>query len=112
MNYHSILIVFFVLFTLVTIIDFRKRSISGEFFLASNFLTVIAIIFLVNEGLLTNVTNALGVTLPSNLILFCISTLGLLLSYSINKELRFLRERIVVLAQEVALIKGELKDGD
>jgi hypothetical protein len=58
------------------------------------------------------VTNALGVTLPSNLILFCISTLGLLLSYSINKELRFLRERIVVLAQEVALIKGELKDGD
>ena len=112
MRYHAIFLLFFLLFSLVTVIDFRKRNISGEFFLASNFLSLLAMFFLVNEGLLLAVTKALGVMLPSNLILFSVSILGLLLSYSINKELRFLRERIVILAQEIALIKEEIRDED
>jgi len=106
MRYQYLFIVFFLIFSAFTVLDFRRRRISGEYFLAANSISGVAITFLANENLLIKVSNILGITLPSNLAMFSISILGLVLSYAINKELRALANKVALLAQEIALLKN------
>lgn len=95
---------------IVLLIDFRSRRITGEYLIAASALSFLAVFFTIKTNLLENIAHNLGFIIPSNLILFTLATLGLLLTYRLNKQIKTIQDKLNILSQTVAL--NEIKDID
>ena len=94
----------------ILLIDFRSRRITGEYLIAASALSFFAVFFTIKTNLLENIAHNLGFIIPSNLILFTLATLGLLLTYRLNKQIKTIQDKLNILSQTVAL--NEIKDID
>jgi len=95
---------------IILLIDFRRRRITGEYLIAASVLSLLAFFFTINTNLLEVIAHSLGFIVPSNLILFALASLGLLLTYRLNKQIKNIHDKLNILAQNVAL--NETKDID
>lgn len=95
---------------IILLIDFRRRRITGEYLIAASVLSFVAAFFTIKINLLEIIAHNLGFMIPSNLILFTLATLGLLLTYRLNKQIKTIQDKLNILAQAVAL--NETKDID
>ena len=95
---------------IILLIDFRSRRITGEYLITASVLSFLAFFFSINTNLLEIIAHSLGFIIPSNLILFTLASLGLLLTYRLNKQIKTIQDKLNILAQTVAL--NETKDID
>ena len=90
----------------------RRRYLRGRFALVWILLGVGAILLALFPRLLEQAANALGVTVPLNLLLFLGSIAMLIMIMQLSAEAGRLRERTRVLAEEVALLKTIVESAD
>jgi hypothetical protein len=85
------------------LIDLRSRRITGEYFLVFLGFQTFAFFFTLNRKVFEKVSAELGFVVPSNLIIFSLSILGLILSYRVNKQIKMLNDKVIILAQRIAI---------
>jgi hypothetical protein len=71
--------------------------------IAASALSFLAFFFTIKTNLLKIIAHSLGFIVPSNLILFALASLGLLLTYRLNKQIKNIQNKLNILAQTVAL---------
>ncbi len=86
----------------------RRHRLREKYALIWFVIAVCALVVAVFPGLLTEATDLLGLSLPSNLLFLVASLVLLLLSLQHSYELGRLEERTRTLAEEVALLRLEL----
>lgn len=96
--------------TFIFVFVLLRRGVLQEKY-AVLWLTVsgIALIAAIFPGLLRGVSNALGVQTPSNLLFFITVVLLVLVSVQLSYELSRHEMRIRRLAEEIALVRSELR---
>lgn len=103
MIFQFLFLAFLILFTIKAIIDLRSRRITGEYFLVFFGFQIFAFFFTLNPKVFESISNQLGFVVPSNLIVLSLSILGLILSYRVNKQIKVLNDKVIILAQTIAL---------
>ena len=87
----------------------RRRYLRGRFALVWIALGVGAVLLALFPRLLERAANAVGVTVPLNLLLFLGSIAMLIMIMQLSAEAGRLRERTRVLAEEVALLRSAVE---
>lgn len=95
---------------LVTLFEMlRRHRLREKYALIWFVIALCALVVAVFPGLLTRATDLLGLSLPSNLLFFVASVVLLLLTLQHSYELGRLEERTRTLAEEVGLLRLELR---
>jgi hypothetical protein len=87
----------------------RRRQLREKYAVFWVIVAVATLIVAVFPSLLSSASNALGVSVPSNLLFFVASMVLFVISVQHSSELGRLEERNRTLAEEVALIKVRLQ---
>jgi len=86
----------------------RRRQLREKYAVFWAIVAVATLVVAVFPGLLARASNALGVSVPSNLLFFVASMVLFVISVQHSSELGRLEERNRTLAEEIALLKVRL----
>ena len=99
------------LIIMVTLFEMlRRRYLREKYALVWFVIAVTALVTAAFPSLLTAVSSALGVQVPSNLVFFSASIVLFLMSLQHSSELGRLEERTRTLAEEVAVLRLEISN--
>ena len=90
----------------------RRRYVRGRYLTLWLALALVTVFLALCPGVVRGLTSLLGFTLPSNLVLFGLGFFLLVVIMQITAELGRLEERTRVLAEEVGLLRMELRGRD
>ena len=104
-----LLIAFCVLLVTYIFYNIFKRKITLQYSLMWFSYCLIMIVLLLSSPILSSVTSFLGFEVTSNMIFFLGFVALLVVSFNITRFLSSQKEKIVILTQEVGILKEELK---
>lgn len=103
------LIIFCLVFGIIIFYNIFRRKITLQYSLMWFSYCLIMIVLLLSSPILSSVTSFLGFEVTSNMIFFLGFVALLVVSFNITRFLSSQKEKIVILTQEVGILKEELK---